>query len=205
MSAHIPVPLLTVDNRTDAELARRAEAGDPTATEELAASLQRRVPCWVHHWYRNDAYERIVADRVHDRIRAKLPQYNPARGAFSTWAYKLAYRATLNEIRDLHLDRKEVSFESLGDDTLLSEADPADDYKACRVREEVDRLSLELGTIIRMRFYDGLSVERIARKLHLTRKQVRLRLEKAMWLLRRRLACVSSTSQGPISGGQVYQ
>jgi len=201
MSVHTSVPPGTGDIRTDAELARDAEAGDPAAKEELAGRLLRKVPCWVRRWYRNDAFGDIVASKAQDRIRANLAKYNPELGAFSTWAYRVAYRAFLNAVRDLHLNAEEVSYEALGDDTFLSEAEPVPVYAACRVREELDRLDVELSTVMRLKFYKGLSVVQIARILHLTRKQVRLRMEKAMALLRTRLAYAFLTPPGPISCG----
>ena len=199
MSAYTAVPERTVDFRTDAELARLTVAGDLYAREVLGRRLDDHLPHWVRRWSSSSVWRADLANGAKQRILDRLNEYNPARGSFNTWAYQVAYHAVIDNVRELHLDRKEVSYDAMPEGALLSRADPAEEYADCRVKDEVRRLPSEQATIIWMKFEQMLSVAEIARKLHLSRKQVRLRLQKATAALRRRLAYTVSTSHGPIS------
>jgi RNA polymerase sigma factor (sigma-70 family) len=199
MPAHTAVPKRTIDSSNDAELARLTLAGDKDASVALDNRLEEILPCWTCHWAKNAQWRPDLANAAKQRIRNRLSRYNPDRASFRTWAYKVGHRAVMNEVRNLHLKEKQVSLEVLGEDTFIFGADPAQLYANTRVKEEVAKLPEEQATIIRMKFEQMLSIDAIARKLHLSRKQVRLRLQKAMVTLRQRLAYAVSTSHGPVS------
>ncbi len=199
MSAYTAVPVRTVEYRTDADLARLTASGDMDAKEALSRRLDEHLPHWVCRWSSTTQWIPDLANAAKHRILAELGGFDRARGSFNSWAYPIAYHAVIDQVRKLHLDKKEVSFDAMPEGALLTEADPAKEYADCRVKDEVRRLPTEQATIIWMRFEQMLSVEKIARRLHLSHKQVRLRLEKAKETLRRRLAYTVSTSHGPIS------
>jgi RNA polymerase sigma factor (sigma-70 family) len=199
MAACIAVLEGTADVRSDADLARLTVAGNKDARVTLDRRLEEHLPHWVRRWSCSTVWREDLAGAAKDRIRTRLDEYDPARGSFNSWAYKVAYHAVIDKVRELHLDKKEVSYDAMPEGALLTMADPAKDYADDRVKEEVDRLPDAQATIIRMRFVQMLCIEEIARKVHLSRKQVRLRLQKAMVTLRRRLAYTVSTSHGPIS------
>jgi RNA polymerase sigma-70 factor, ECF subfamily len=199
MSAYTAVPKRTVDCRSDADLARLTLAGDMSAREVLGGRLDEHLPHWVRRWSSSTMWRDDLANAAKQRILTKLEDFDCARGAFNSWAFPVAYHAVVDKVRELHLDKKEVSYDVMPEGALLTVVDPAEAYAANRVKEEVARLPEEQATIIRLRFVQMLSIEEIARKLHLSRKQVRLRLQKAMVSLRRRLVYTVSTSHGPIS------
>jgi len=199
MSEYTAVPAGTFDSRSDADLARLTVAGDMSAREVLGRRLDEHLPYWVCRWSSTTVWRADLANAAKQQILAALEEFDPARGSFNSWAYTVAYHAVIDKVRELHLDKKEVSYDAMPEGALLTIADPAKVYADNRVDEEVHRLPSEQETIILMRFDQMLSIEEIARKLHLSRKQVRLRLQKAMVTLRRRLAYTVSTSHGPIS------
>jgi RNA polymerase sigma-70 factor, ECF subfamily len=199
MSDYTAVPEGAGDFRADADLARLTAAGNMAAKEVLGRRLDERLPHWVRRWSCSTVWTADLANAAKQRILSRLGEFDRARGSFNTWAYRVAYHAVIDKVRELHLDRKEVSYDVMPEVALLTLAHPAEAYADCRVAEEVDRLPAEQATIVRMKFYQNLTIEEIAQKLHLSRKQVRLRLQKAMVTLRRRLAYTVSTSHGPIS------
>jgi RNA polymerase sigma-70 factor, ECF subfamily len=199
MSAYTAVPERTVDLRSNEDLARLSAAGDMAAREVLGRRLDEHLPHWVRRWSSSTVWRDDLANAAKQQILAELAKFDRARGSFNTWAYKVAYHAVIDKVRELHLNKKEVSYDVMPEGALLTVTNPAETYADDRVKEEVDELPKEQATIIQMKFYQMLSIEVIARKLHLSRKQVRLRLQKAMVTLRRRLVYTTSTSHGPIS------
>jgi RNA polymerase sigma factor (sigma-70 family) len=189
---------------SDSALALRAKAGDEVARDELLARYIEQFLIWIRRWLKTDLWEKDIAVDAANRLNEKLPQYNPTRAAFKTWAFRVARTSALNKIRDLHIDAKDVSYDTLLDDSLTAVSGPADDYINNRLHEEVGNLEFEQSAVLSGRFFEGLPVSKLMRRLHLTRRQVRYRGDQGLEVLRVRLADVPFMSIWPSTRFHVY-
>lgn len=187
MDAHTEVRERTFDNRTDEELIPGFLAGNPEVMEEFARRVRQWLPRCVYHWVKVELWREDAESESWIHIQKGLPGYDPRGGEFTTWAYRVAYNTTMNYIRDIQLNRKEVSYENLAEDALVTSDEPAGGYTACRVREELDGIEDKLQAIVYLKFNWGMSVEEIAEMLDLTYAQARYLLELAKLKLKPRL------------------
>ena len=172
-------------DRDDANIVARALAGDRAAFEAL----------WSRHAGRVRAYLRRRGFRDHDaedltqetfvRVHKSLVTFDPARGDFGGWlaviARNVARRAAGRRPEPASFDPE------LAEATFASEGNPG--AEAAR-REELDalaecmeKLSPELGRIVRLRYVEARTTRGVAAAVGAPESTVRLRLAEAKGLL----------------------
>ncbi len=136
---------------------------------------------------REDLFQELLG-HVFERLDRNT--FDPLKGTFGTWLYRVAWcrsvdlkrkqnaRRTLrptasNEELDEQVDEAPEPSETLGDRELAS-----------LVRSVVEELPDEEKTLIRMRFLEGLTLAEISRQLSISLEQTKYRLRKALTDLR---------------------
>jgi RNA polymerase sigma-70 factor (ECF subfamily) len=179
-------------NETDAELARRAAAGEPAAAEELARThgpaafrVARSLGLGEH-----DAED--LAQEVLVRLLGLLGRYDPERASLRT----LVYRMTANAVSDFR--SRPAAREARADSELLRSApDPrgyteAGRLEAAELRRLILAAAAELPERQRQVFIlhdlEELPVGDVAAALETSASNVRVHLCSARRALRERLA-----------------
>jgi RNA polymerase sigma-70 factor (ECF subfamily) len=172
----------------EAELVRKAQAGDIGAFEDLVRRHQPRVFAIIGGILRRSEDVEDVAQQVFLKVYLSLPRFD-LRSTFSTWLYKV----TVNECLD-HLRKKKVR-------KLVYEADLSEEQAAvlegavqperhevsserrAELRQLVDRLLNELPDEERLMMVlkevEGWTVEEISEVLNLNVNTVKVRLFRA--------------------------
>lgn len=172
----------------EAELVRKAQAGDVSAYEDLVRRHQPRVFAIVGGILRRSEDVEDLAQQVFLKVYLSLQRFD-LRSTFSTWLYKV----TVNECLD-HLRKKKVR-------KLVYEADLSEEQAAllegavqperheisserrAELRQLVDRLMDELPEEERLMMVlkevEGWTVEEIAEVLNLNVNTVKVRLFRA--------------------------
>jgi len=91
----------------------------------------------------------------------KIQLYDPRKGAFSSWLYRIARNTLIDHVR---ADRPSLDIEtvfSLGEESTLSEQSDAKE-KLRKVWAYLETLPLEQRNVVLMRAWDGLSYREIA-------------------------------------------
>jgi RNA polymerase sigma-70 factor (ECF subfamily) len=189
----------------EAELVRRAQAGDVDAFEQLLMRHQRRVFAIVGGILRGREDVEDVAQQVFIKVFQSLRRFD-RRSAFSTWLYKV----TVNECWDYLRKRRarplvyeadlteEQAQSVMGGEARHptgTEADAGADQRAAQ-RDLLDRLLAELTEeeqgMLMLKEVEGFSVEEIGEILGLNVNTVKVRLFRVrgrlMRLYQRRLA-----------------
>ncbi|MCR4406869.1 MAG: RNA polymerase sigma factor [Anaerolineae bacterium] len=173
------------------DLIRRCQAGD----EEAFAAL--------FHQYKNLVYKTAYlmldsADEAEDalqevflQVHRSLPTFEPAKGAFTTWLYRITVNHCLNRRRKRRLS---ASLERVSPALLVERPSfqgRVEDEEA--VQQALGRLSQKLRVVIVLRYYLELSYAEIAQILNIPVGTVRSRLNLALKTLRRELGTVPCT------------
>jgi RNA polymerase sigma-70 factor (ECF subfamily) len=164
----------------DGALAARAAGGDPDALDEL---VER---CWARFYRVALGITALAADAedaAQDavmRLIERLGSFDPAKGDFSSWSYRLAANVAFDLVRS----RARRAAEQLPGDAPAARADDppsraADGEMAALVLGEIASLPEQQRAVITLRDGEGLDTDEVARILSTTPGNVRAQLHYA--------------------------
>lgn len=188
---------MAADN-PQAELVRRAQAGDLEAFQGLFEQYQRGIYNVIYQMVRSDADAADLTQDVFVRVWKSLPRLE-APEAFPSWVYRIATNLTRNWIRDNSRVRQESLDQPFGDEEEGggreipdTRADPAAAAQTHAVQDVVQRAILGLSpdhrTVVTLHHLEGMAVEEIAQIMKCSVGTVKSRLSRARDHLRRKLA-----------------
>jgi RNA polymerase sigma-70 factor, ECF subfamily len=166
----------------DLVLIRRAQAGDDEAFGLLFEEYKNLVYRTTYLTLGTAADADDILQEVFLQVHRSLDGYDPARGALSTWLYRITVNRCLNWHRGRRHDEslEEIAEKDAG--IVLSPADCSDEDDS--VRRALDRLSRKLRVVVVLRHYWDLSYAEIAEIMDLPLGTVKSRLNLAMRTLR---------------------
>lgn len=169
----------------DQILISRCRAGDDEAFGLLFEKYKNLVFRTTYLTLGSTAEAEDILQEVFLQVHRSLDGYNPERGAFSTWLYRITVNRCLNRRRSR---TSTVSLEDITEEEASCVA-PASDCWAdddC-VRHALGRLSRKLRVVVILRHYWGLSYAEIAEIVDLPLGTVKSRLNLAVRLMRKDL------------------
>ena len=176
----------------DAELARRARAGERAAFDALVRRYSGRVFGLVLRWMRDPEDAREIAQEAFVRAWRGLPRFEGGE-EFRGWLFRIAVNAANDELRA----RKRHGGVNLDDvpESQLGSAQPEDpldemegERLAGRLERALARLNDEHRAVLLLRAREEMSYEEIAHALDIPRGTVMSRLARARARLRELLA-----------------
>ncbi len=176
-----------------------------TALSDLMSMLQRALPAGLSRWLSpdNPHFDDLIADVIQETLMRVLDNLHTfeGRSQFTTWAYKIAVRVALNELRRRRW--REVSLDGLNEDEAddsaprqFASSDPSPDSvfeRADLLRRVQQILAEELTERQRAAMnaihMQGVPMEEVARRMgtnrnalyklmHDARLRLKLRLER---------------------------
>jgi RNA polymerase sigma-70 factor (ECF subfamily) len=164
------------------DLLKRFREGDLEAFEALFRQFQAEVYGWIVRIVRDSATAEDLTVETFWRIYRARGRFDPA-ASFSPWARRIATNLAIDHLRR---GRPEVE---LGSDLAHPPADPI----ACReTRHQIAvafrRLPVKLRVAATLSLIEGQSARQIAEALGTSEGAVRLRVFRAVRLLRHQLA-----------------
>ena len=186
---------------TDAELVRRAKAGDLPAFEELVTSHERRVYTLALRMLQNPHDAEDVTQQAFLSALENLVTFRE-EASFATWLYRIATHAALKVIRKRKgldtVSLEEVTEPREDQDTIPHPefiADWKESPEHLVARNETQRLLEDAlaqldekhRLVFVLRDVEGLSVRETAEALGLSEANVKVRLLRARLQLRERL------------------
>jgi RNA polymerase sigma-70 factor (ECF subfamily) len=198
------------------DLLARARAGDPAATEELLARVRPWLTQLARQHADPRQADASASDLVQEawlRAWQKLDQFQGAAdeaqalAMFRAWLARIVTRVGLNSMRDGDAQRRRPPGKLLRLDVHRADAagdaaaalDPSAagptpsagaqaDEQSRLVHEALDRLTDPLGRdIVRLRFFEGLSLRQAAERLGLNHETARQRYHAALGRLQQDL------------------
>lgn len=189
---------MPADN-SQAELVRRAQAGDLEAFELLFNQYQRGVYNVIYQMVRSEADAADITQDVFVRVWKALPRLE-APEAFSSWLYRIATNLSRNWIRDNTRVRQESLDQPVGNGEEEGSAreipdvsgDPASVTQTRSMQDVVQKaiqgLSEDHRAVVTLHHIEGMPVEEIAGIMKCSVGTVKSRLSRARDALRRKLA-----------------
>lgn len=181
---------------TDADLVRRAKAGDERAYEALFGRHQRRIYAIVYGMLRNDADAKDATQEAFVRAYRSLPRLEAA-GAFGGWLAQIAVNICRDILKRPRLVARSLD-EPLGDEDSEYKLEipdwsesPERASLASELQDVVHRaigtLSADHRAVITMHHLEGMDVLQIADILGVSEGTIKSRLSRARAELRRKL------------------
>jgi RNA polymerase sigma-70 factor (ECF subfamily) len=181
---------------TDADLVRRAKAGDERAYEALFARHQRRIYAIVYGMLRNDADAKDATQEAFVRAYKSLPRLEAA-GAFGGWLAQIAVNICRDILKRPRLVARSLD-EPLGDEDSeykMEIPDWSDSPERASLVSElqdvvhraIDTLSPDHRAVVTMHHLEGMDVLQIADVLGVSEGTIKSRLSRARAELRRKL------------------
>ena len=190
-------------DQADHVLIRRCQAGDDDAFRQMFEQYKNLVYRTTYLTLGTAADADDILQEVFLQVHRSLDSYDPARGAFSSWLYRITVNCCLNWRRRGGLDpasldqmaeaghAAEAASEAGAGTTVTPPAGslvgrpPGDRYETDdSVRRALDRLSRKLRVVVILRHYWDLSYAEIAEITDLPLGTVKSRLNIAMRQMR---------------------
>ena len=184
----------------DVQLMLRVRAGDAEAFRELFEKHQRAIVNFAYHFVGNRHRAEEIAQDVFLQIYRAAGRYEP-QAKFTTWLYRIATNACLNEVRRPEHRHPKRSLEYQPDDERkraeIAFADPAavpgDSALAGRqleakIREVLAELPPNQRAALLMSRVDGMSYLEVADALETSESAVKSLVFRATATMRKELA-----------------
>lgn len=165
------------------DVIRRSQAGDAeafTALYDQYKNLVYKTAYLMCH----DAHEAEDSlQEVFMLVYKALPNFDPAKGAFTTWLYRITMNYCLNQRRKFRPNQESL------DDTSDIAAEPASSpLETEAVRQAIAALSDKLRAVVILRYYGDLPYAEIAEALDIPLGTVKSRLDLALRSLNQQLS-----------------
>jgi RNA polymerase sigma-70 factor (ECF subfamily) len=165
----------------DRELARRAQGGDVSAFETLAASSHARLYRVAQGVLRDPDLADDAVQRALVQLWRKLPQLRDP-GHFERWSYRIVVNACYDEAKRSQRWRMDVPLDGAHEPATTAELHRVEDID--ELERGFRRLSLEHRAVIVLRYLFDLPTDQIAEALDVPSGTVSSRLHRAMSELR---------------------
>ena len=167
--------------RSDVELMLALKAGDENAFTELVDRHRDAVVNLAYRYLGNKTDAEDLAQEVFLKVHRARDRYEPA-AKFTTWLYRVAANACLNEVRDRRR-RPTFAAGTLEDPPAADGASPVEEAERSELRERVRQALAELPERQRMALllnkFHGLGYEEMADSLGMTVPAVKSLLVRA--------------------------
>jgi len=165
-----------MESAPDSVLVEQAARGDGESFTELCRRYYGAMVAIGHAIIRDRHLAEDAAQQAFAKAAVNLPKLRRA-DQFGPWLAAICR----NEAKDLARARREPP---VGDEPVVAERQPDSGESDKSVREALSRLPAEAKEVIYLRFYDGLSYDRISAVLGISEQAINGRLRRA----KRRLA-----------------
>jgi RNA polymerase sigma-70 factor (ECF subfamily) len=169
----------------EAQLARRAQAGDQAAFADLVGRYTGAVYNQAYRMLGNAQESEDAVQEVFLRAYRRMDSYDPGR-RFVTWLLTIGSNYCIDRLR-----RRRMSWLTLDDVAFwLTSAEPGPEHRALEgerqrhVQQALQRLPEGYRSVTVLRYWNDLSYLEIAEALSLTEATVKTRLHRARKMLR---------------------
>ncbi len=167
-------------------LLTRIRAGDRHAFAEVVAHFQGPLFGFLGRMGLTQAHGEDVAQEAFLRAWRQLSDYQPSRGAFSTWLFTIARNLALNELSGAHAQRTTASDEV--PEPMAEDPQPADaliaEQRRRRLQAALRKLPVTDRSAVALAYIKELALDDVARIEGCTVGALKVRLHRAKQKLR---------------------
>ena len=147
------------------ELAQRTADGDKDAFAEIYGMLLDPIYRYLYWnlYSREDAED--LAEEVFLRCLTNIAGYDPKRGPFKAWAFRIAHNLMVDHQRRRGRRGQEELKDDLEDGTMPAPQSLEEDERARALRDSLDGLPSSQRQVIVMKFFADMSNAEVAKSL----------------------------------------
>ena len=153
--------------------------------EQIYTEYRDRVMGYIYARLRSRADAEDLCQDVFEKINMKLGSFDSGKASISTWIYSITRNSVIDFYRRSHPHEEideNMAQDGAVDDSLLN------DETLEELAEALEKLPAELREIVVLRYYDGLPLTEIAKKMGMSYGMVKLRHNSALELIRRSMS-----------------
>jgi RNA polymerase sigma-70 factor, ECF subfamily len=166
----------------EAALAEGLRHRDPTALDAVYSEYGRTVFAYLLRTIRDHAAAEDVHQQVFIDIWQRGPTYEPGRGRLFAWIMTIARSRAIDQLRKRIPEPRDPAVAA---ETARPQADETERaIERWRVAHMLRRIPPDEATMLRLRFYEGLSQREIAERTGVPLGTVKMRMVQALERLR---------------------
>ena len=153
--------------------------------EQIYTEYRDRVMGYIYARLRSRADAEDLCQDVFEKINMKLESFDSGKASISTWIYSITRNSVIDFYRLSHPHEEideNMAQDGAVDDNLLN------DETLEELAEALEKLPAELREIVVLRYYDGIPLTEIAKKMGMSYGMVKLRHNSALELIRRSMS-----------------
>lgn len=153
--------------------------------EQIYTEYRDRVMGYIYARLRSRADAEDLCQDVFEKINMKLDGFDSGKASISTWIYSITRNSVIDFYRRSHPHEEideNMAQDGAVDDNLLN------DETLEELAEALEKLPAELREIVVLRYYDGIPLTEIAKKMGMSYGMVKLRHNSALELIRRSMS-----------------
>ena len=153
--------------------------------EQIYTEYRDRVMGYIYARLRSRADAEDLCQDVFEKINMKLESFDSGKASISTWIYSITRNSVIDFYRRSHPHEEideNMAQDGAVDDNLLN------DETLEELAEALEKLPAELREIVVLRYYDGIPLTEIAKKMGMSYGMVKLRHNSALELIRRSMS-----------------
>lgn len=153
--------------------------------EQIYTEYRDRVMGYIYARLRSRADAEDLCQDVFEKINMKLDSFDSGKASISTWIYSITRNSVIDFYRRSHPHEEideNMAQDGAVDDNLLN------DETLEELAEALEKLPAELREIVVLRYYDGIPLTEIAKKMGMSYGMVKLRHNSALELIRRSMS-----------------
>ena len=140
-----------------------------------------KVMGYIYARLRSKADAEDLCQDVFVKVHTKLESFDPGKASISTWIFSITRNSVIDFYRKSHpvmeMDEN-IPEDGAIDDSILN------DETLEELAAALQKLPAELREIIVLRYYDGIPLTEIGKKLNLSYGAIKLRHAKALQMIR---------------------
>lgn len=153
--------------------------------EEIYTEYRDRVMGYIYARLRSRADAEDLCQDVFEKVNMKLDSFDSGKASISTWIYSITRNSVIDFYRRSHPHEEideNMAQDGAVDDNLLN------DETLEELAEALEKLPAELREIVVLRYYDGMPLTEIAKKMNMSYGMIKLRHNSALELIRRSMS-----------------
>ncbi|MCR5718448.1 MAG: sigma-70 family RNA polymerase sigma factor [Oscillospiraceae bacterium] len=154
--------------------------------EQVYLAYKDKVAAYLRNRTRSPEDAEDLCNDIFMKVFQKLDSFNESRAKLSTWIFAITRNAVIDYYRTGHIS-EELSGEEVDDSEGVEETVLSREMLA-RLAEELKKLPEQQRDIIVLRYYKGLTLQKISEKMGLSYGAVKLRHSAALKALREGLS-----------------
>lgn len=165
------------------DLIIKCQKGDLSQFGELYSSYVRKIYDFIYYRTHHKETAEDITSKVFIRTMEKIGHYDPAKGSFSSWLYRLAKNAIYDHFQSLKfVENIDDIWDLSTSENIVRDSDAK--MKLEKIEKYLKTLKPDQREIIIMRVWDGLSYKEISEILNKSEGSLKVAFARAISKIR---------------------